>query len=110
MNHLPPRRGDIITVDLNPVRGHEQSGLRPALIISGDNFNARTGLVIICPIASRIKDGPFEIPLQAGKTIGRVLANQIRTIDFRERRAVVCDRADEFTVSETLRKLKLIID
>ncbi len=77
---MTPRRGDIITVDLNPTRGREQKGVRPALVISRDEFNTKTGTAIICPITSRVRGGPFEITVAGEKTSGVILVNQVRTV------------------------------
>lgn len=60
-----PRRGEIWSVDLNPVTGHEQGGRRPALVISDDKFNAGpAGLVVMLPITTKDKGIPFHIPLE----------------------------------------------
>lgn len=110
MSEITPRRGDIVTVDLNPTRGREQKGIRPALVISHDGFNAKTGTAIVCPITSRVRGGPFEIPVAGNKTSGVILANQVRTVDLAARGVKVCDWADDFSVREVVRKLKLIIE
>lgn len=59
---MNPLRGDVWLVDLNPVRGHEQSGTRPALIFSVDLFNSGlAGLVVVIPITTRFKGIPFHV-------------------------------------------------
>jgi mRNA interferase MazF len=79
-----PKWGDIIWINFSPQRGHEQAGERPALIISNSRYNSATGLVVVCPITSQIKNYPTEILLPDLTTKGVVLANQIRTLDWRE--------------------------
>ncbi len=65
MNPANPCRGDIWLADLNPVRGHEQAGKRPVLVISVDPFNAgRADLVVVIPITSTIRPIPFHVVVQ----------------------------------------------
>jgi len=61
-----PRRGDLVWVDFIPQTGREQSGRRPALILSPENYNRKTGLAVACPVTSQVKGYPFEVSLQAG--------------------------------------------
>jgi mRNA interferase MazF len=81
-----PAAGDIVWVDLNPVRGTEQGGVRPALIISSTNVHAFTMRSIICPITSNLDDWPTKVVLPHGmQTKGAVLADQLRSVDRSER-------------------------
>lgn len=65
MNSANPCRGDIWLADLNPVRGHEQAGRRPVLVVSVDPFNAgRADLVVVIPITSTIRPIPFHVVVQ----------------------------------------------
>ena len=65
MTHHDPSRGDVWLVDLNPVRGHEQAGQRPALVVSVDLFNhGPAGLVVLLPITSRPKGIPFHVAVK----------------------------------------------
>ena len=82
----PPQRGDIIWIDLNPHRGHEQAGRRPVLVLSNSRYNALTHLVVVCPITQQVENYPTEVPLSTDlKTTGVVLAGQIRTLDWSAR-------------------------
>lgn len=110
MKITTPGRGDIITASLDPGHGHEQKGLRPLLVISHTDFNAQTGLVIVCPITSKVRGSPFEVNILGKQTTGVVLTSQIRTIDFHARQAVICDRTNNFCLEEVIAKVKLIID
>lgn len=75
-------QGDIIDLDLDPRTGREQSGRRPAMVISRDLFHAKSGLLVICPITNTNRRSPFHIPLDCtSKTTGFVLCDQVRTID-----------------------------
>lgn len=83
-----PRRGDIIRLDFNPQTGHEQAGRRPALVLSPDEYNRTVGLVVVCPITSQVKDYPWEVEIPKNPEVfGVVLADQIKNLDWRQRRA-----------------------
>src|SRR3989344_6707725 len=82
-----PNRGDIVWLDFSPVRGHEQRGRRPALIISSREYNASSGLTLACPITSKIKGYPFEVSFKIKTVQGVILSDQIRGIDWAERNA-----------------------
>lgn len=57
-----PRRGEVWTVKLDPVLGHEQAGTRPALVVSVDLFNqGPAGLLVVLPITSKEKGIPFHV-------------------------------------------------
>ncbi len=81
-----PDAGDLIWTDFNPTKGHEQSGRRPALVISAAIFNANTGLAVVCPITSRVRPFPTSVVLPAGLPIaGEVLVSHARSIDMAAR-------------------------
>jgi mRNA interferase MazF len=83
-----PDRGHIVWLDFHPQAGHEQSGRRPALILSRAAYNGLTGLALLCPITSKVKGYPFEVAIPAGLSInGVVLSDQIKSLDWRARRA-----------------------
>ena len=86
-----PDRGDLVWLDFGPQAGHEQSGRRPALVLSPAAYNAKVGLALCCPITSQVKGYPFEVPVPEGAAIaGAVLADQVRSLDWRARRAGTC--------------------
>jgi mRNA interferase MazF len=83
-----PGRGDVVWLLFDPQAGHEQAGRRPALVISPRAYNAKTGLSLVCPITSHVKDYAFEVQLPAGLPVaGVVLADQIKNLDWRARQA-----------------------
>lgn len=89
-----PRRGDLITLSFDPQTGHEQKGRRPALVISNDLFNRHTGLAIVCPITRTDRGFPFHLPLPEAATLtGFVMAEQVKSIDYRSREARLVERA-----------------
>ena len=89
-----PRSGDIVWLTLDNKKGHEQSGRRPFLVLSSERFNAATSLLAGCPITSRAKGFPFEVPLNASEVKGVVLAHQVQVVDWRARRAAPAGIAD----------------
>lgn len=98
-----PARGDVVWASINPTVGHEQSGRRPALVLSSQSYNRRVGLSLICPITRQSKGYPFEVNIPIGhNVVGVVLADQVRSIAWRERKAeYICSLPNE-TVSETI--------
>ncbi|MCX6553509.1 MAG: endoribonuclease MazF [Candidatus Aminicenantes bacterium] len=85
-----PRRGDAIWLNFNPQSGHEQAGRRPALVLSPEEYNRKTGLAIFCPITSQVKGYPFEVKLPAGLPVnGVVLADQVKSLDWQVRDAAL---------------------
>lgn len=83
-----PARGDAIWLEFDPQAGREQAGRRPALVLSPTIYNRKSGLALVCPITSAIKGYPFEVAIPAGLALqGVVLADQLRSLDWRRRRA-----------------------
>lgn len=105
-----PDRGDIFWIDFNPQAGREQAGRRPALILSPKAYNARAGLALACPITSQAKGYPFEVPLgESGKIRGVVLADHLKSLDWRSRKPLFAERAADDAVVHTLAKLKTLL-
>ena len=83
-----PERGDIVWLDFAPQAGREQSGRRPAVVLSPASYNGKVNLGLFCPVTSRTKNYPFELPLPDGLPIsGVVLCDQVRSLDWRSRNA-----------------------
>lgn len=83
-----PRKGELIALTLDPQSGHEQRGRRPALVVSNDLFNKHTGLCIACPITNTRRDYPFHVEIPVGAAVtGVVMVEQVKSIDFRSRKA-----------------------
>lgn len=80
-----PRRGDLVWINFNPTKGHEQSSCRPAIVLSPKTYNVKSSLIVVCPITSKIKGYPFEVQCSTRKISGAVLSDQIRTVDWKAR-------------------------
>ncbi len=81
-----PDRGDVVWLQFDPQAGHEQAGHRPAVVLSPKAYNAKTGLMLCCPVTTRIKGYPFEVGIE-GKPASVALADQIKSLDWRVRKA-----------------------
>ncbi len=104
---IVPERGDIAWLQFDPQTGHEQAGKRPALVLSPSAYNGRVGLALLCPIASQQKGYPFEVALPAGLRIqGVVLADQVKSLDWRFRRAKRADGVPPAVLEETVAKIR----
>lgn len=78
-------QGEIVWIDFDPVLGSEQGKRRPAVVVSVDDYNAVSRILIVCPITSQSKGYPFEVPVETKKISGYMLADHIRSLDTSER-------------------------
>jgi len=105
-----PQRGDAVWIALNPQAGHEQAGRRPALILSPQAYNGKVGLAILCPITAQIKGYPFEVLIPPGLPItGAILADQVKNLDWRARKAELICRLPPRIMTEVLQKLGTLL-
>ncbi len=105
-----PERGDLIWITFNPQAGHEQTGRRPALVLSPAAYNGKVGLAILCPITSQVKGYPFEVSIPEGLPLsGAILSDQVKSLDWRDRQAELVCRAPAETVDEVLQKLGTLL-
>jgi len=105
-----PDRGDVVWISLTPQAGHEQAGRRPALVVSPSAYNGKVGLVIVCPITAQVKGYPFEVLLPKGlKVKGAILSDQVKSLDWRARRAEFMCRVPRRIIDETSHKLATLI-
>jgi len=94
-----------------PNAGHAQAGRRPALVLSGSNYNGRVGLALICPITNQAKGYPFEVivPPESGTT-GVILADQVRSLDWVARSATYEGRVPEIVLYDVLGKIETLLE
>ena len=85
-----PGRGELVWLDFTPQAGHEQAGRRPALVLSPTAYNKKSGLMLCCPVTNQAKGYPFEVAVQpaSGPVTGVILADQVRCLDWRARKAL----------------------
>ena len=105
-----PQRGDIVWITLNPQSGHEQAGRRPAVVLSPGIYNEKVELAILCPITNQIKGYPFEVLMPDGLPVsGVILADQIKSLDWRVRDAEWICTLPPRVVVEVLQKLGTLL-
>jgi mRNA interferase MazF len=110
MEPYVPRRGDVVWLTFSPQAGHEQAGRRAAVALSPIEYNAKVGLAILCPVTSQIKGYPFEVAIpNASPMSGAVLADQVKSLDWRARKAEFICALPYATVSEILQKLSVLL-
>jgi len=81
-----PDAGEILWISFDPQAGSEQAGHRPAVVLSPAAYNAKTSLMVCCPMTTQIKNYPFEVVI-SGASPSAVLADQVKSLDWRKRRA-----------------------
>lgn len=104
-----PDQGDLIWLVLDPRTGHEQSGRKPALVLSPRLFTERTGLATICPVTSKLKGLPFEVILTGCQTTGAVLPIHLRSVDVVARKATFIEQVPAKVVEKVRQHLALIL-
>ena len=106
-----PSQGDIIYLDFNPIKGHEQKGKRPAIVISNNVFNENTKMSIVCPITSNEKYFPTHYLLENTKKIhGSVLCEHIRSIDYESRNIKFVEKASDNDLLSVIMLTKACIE
>ena len=106
MRGYVPYTGDLIWLTLDPQPGREQAGRRPALVLSPAAYNEKASLALVCPISSRIKGYPIEVPLPEGLAIsGVVLSDHLKSLDWTQRKAEFAARVPSEVISEVLARL-----
>ena len=104
-----PDRGDVVWVDLNPTRGHEQKNTRPALVLSPRVYNKKTSLMLAVPVTSLSKGYPFEVKLKGKKVSGTILADQLRTLDWHARRVRYVERATDVVIKDVQARVTSLV-
>lgn len=105
-----PERGDVVRITLNPQAGHEQAVRRPAVVLSPAAYNGKVGLAILCPITGQEKGYPFEVQIPRGLAVGGViLADQVKSLDWRAREAELAGRLPDAAIVEVLQKLNTLL-
>lgn len=104
-----PQAGDIVWLNFTPQTGHEQAGHRPALVLSPQTYNQKTSLMLCCPITTQIKNYPFEV-LIAGNPASVILADQVKSLDWRSRKAKRKGSASLDELAEVRAKIMALIE
>ncbi|MEK6374653.1 MAG: endoribonuclease MazF [Acidobacteriota bacterium] len=105
-----PERGDVVWLTFDPHAGHEQAGRRPAVVLSPSSYNGKAGLAVCCPITSQVKGYPFEVILPSGLRVrGAVLADQLKSLDWRARNAERIAALPAEVIHEILQRAVLLV-
>ncbi|GHV12559.1 mRNA-degrading endonuclease [Spirochaetia bacterium] len=105
-----PERGDIVWLDFDPQKGHEQKGNRPAIVISPKEYNEKVGLAVFCPITNQEKGYPFEVKIASKKIAGAILSDQIKSLDWRKRDIKFIVKSKEAEITEVVSKINVLIN
>lgn len=103
-----PDAGEIVWLEFDPQAGHEQAGHRPALVLSPARYNGLRGMMICCPLTSRIKGYPFEVLISAAPP-SAVLADQLKSLDWRAHNASYKGKVAPSILAEARAKIKILI-
>jgi mRNA interferase MazF len=103
-----PDVGDLVWLQFNPQAGHEQAGHRPALVLTPARYNSARGMMLCCPMTSRIKGYAFEVVVTTDPP-SAVLADQIESLDWRARRAVRRGNVSTAVLAEVRAKIKALL-
>ena len=104
-----PEKGDIVWMDFDPQKGREISKIRPALVLSIRDYNAKSGLALCVPITSSVKGYPFEVIVKYDTISGAILCDQIRSMDWQERKVKKIVSLEDKILNEVLNKVRLIL-
>lgn len=105
-----PNRGDAVWLEFNPQLGHEQAGRRPALVLSPQAYNSKVGLLVCCPITTRVKGYPFEVQVPDNLAVtGAILSDQVKSLDWKARQVGFIAILPDSVVKEVLAKLNTLL-
>lgn len=104
-----PESGDVVWLEFDPQAGHEQAGHRPALVISPASYNGKTGLMVCCPMTTQIKGHPFEVLTQVSGVASAILSDQVKSLDWKARRAKKKAAVPAEVMSHVRAKIKALL-
>ena len=104
-----PDAGDVVWLEFDPQAGHEQAGHRPALVISPASYNVKTGLMVCCPMTTKVKGHPFEVLTEVDGLACAVLSDQVKSLDWRVRKAKKKDVVAKEVMLHVRAKIKALL-
>jgi len=105
-----PDRGDLVWLEFSPQAGHEQAGRQPAAVLSPKPYNSKVGLCLACPVTAQEKGYPFEVAIPPGLSIaGVILADQIKSLNWRARKASFIGSLPAQALDELLAKASSLV-
>ncbi|WPY01514.1 Type II toxin-antitoxin system PemK/MazF family toxin (plasmid) [Candidatus Trichorickettsia mobilis] len=109
MVNYTPEKGDIVWIDFEPQKGREIAKKRPAIVLSPSNYNIKSQLALFVPITSSVKGYPFEVLINYNDIKGAILCDQIRSMDWKERKVTKITRLDKKILNEVLSRIRLLL-
>ena len=104
-----PDAGDVVWLEFDPQAGHEQAGRRPALVVSPALYNRKSGLMVCCPLSTKVKGYPFEVPTQVDGQEGVVLSDQVKSLDWKVRKAKKGGSVPESVLLQVRARIKALL-
>lgn len=104
-----PEAGDIVWLEFDPQMGHEQAGHRPALVLSPAAYNVKKGLMVCCPLSTKVKGYPFEVLTKVDGQEGVALSDQVKSLDWRVRKAKKKGTVPEEVLQDVRAKIKALL-
>ena len=104
-----PDAGDVVWLEFDPQTGHEQAGRRPALVVSPASYNGKTGLMVCCPMSSKVKGHPFEVVFEVDGVPSAVLSDQVKSLDWNVRKAKKKAVASTSVMAHVRAKIKALL-
>lgn len=102
-----PEAGDVVWLHFSPQAGHEQAGHRPALVLSPAIYNGKTGMMVCCPMTTKIKGYPFEVMVDKDSA---ALSDQIKSLDWKARRATHKGKASRAVLAQVRGNVKALLE
>jgi len=100
MLNVKPKQGDIIKINLNPTKGHEQAGYRPVLVVNNASFTQASNMIVICPITNTDRQNLLHVRLDGLTTTGFIMCDQIKAVDLKAREYKIIEAVDDDTFWE----------
>jgi mRNA interferase MazF len=104
-----PNAGDVVWLEFDPQAGHEQAGRRPAVVLTPEAYNKKTNLMICCPLTTKIKGYPFEVLVEIDGIQSAILSDQVKSLDWRTRKAKYKGAVSTFALAEVRSKAKALL-
>ena len=104
-----PDSGDVVWLEFDPQAGHEQAGHRPALVMSPASYNGKSGLMVCCPMSTKVKGHPFEVVVEIDGMASAVLSDQVKSLDWQVRRAKKKATVSNMVMAHVRAKIKALL-
>jgi len=106
-----PSQGDIILMDFHPQSGHEQTGRRPALVISNHSFHQYTNLCIVCPITTKKTNFPLHLQYESDLIAeSEIICEHLITIDFMKRNTSFYEKVSKTLLNAVIERIYMFLE